>query len=101
VEFGADVRQCLAAAPEVEVVVARPPVVGTAPRGHEPGATELGQVVRHERLRFADEGGQLADVAVAGGEFGQQTPPQRMRSGLEESWWSDDGGCHERDSTSN
>ena len=76
--------QQLAAPCQVDAVVGVPPVSRAAPGGDQPAAPELTEVVGDQALWLAEQVGELADLPVAAGQFGQQPPAQRMPGQPEE-----------------
>ena len=68
----------VAAAEEVGAVVDVASVGRASAGGDEPGVAELGEVVRDEVLRLADELGELTDAPIAAAELGDQLPAVRI-----------------------
>ena len=81
---GPGVGEELAAAGEIEDVVAVAPVGGAAVAADEAAVAQAAQVVGDEVLRPARELAQLADPAVALGQLAQQPPAERVAGEAEE-----------------
>lgn len=76
VEGGRGVGEEAAATFQVDAVVEVAAIGRTAADRHQPGGTQAAQVVGDQRLGLARQGGQLADLAVASSQLGQQAPAQ-------------------------
>jgi hypothetical protein len=95
-------REQRATAREVEAVVRLAAVGRAAPRRDEAVGSQARQVVGDEALRSADEPGELADLAVAARQLGEEPPAQRVtREAQEAGWWGGGRDSHTGDDTSN
>ncbi len=100
-QCGPGVGEELAAAGEIEHVVAVAPVGGAAVAADETAVAQAAQVVGDQVLRAARELAQLADPAVALRQLAQQPPAERVAGEAEELRRCGRGATAHADDTSN